>query len=355
MAKRAAISIGIGGIGLGFGALYASHWREGPHVSRSGSSLKAFPLNAVGITAHYVASIPVPKPLRKGMYRLYCSATGCDASETEGQLETFSSLAQFFARGVPPELRPVDKSASLVVPCDGTVVAVGPVGPYGLIDVKGIKYHIRELTGAAEQEPLSETPVAVADREESGSRLWYTIVHLGPENIHRFASPASWSLQERRRIEGYLLWMNPAIEGLYTQNERVALLGTWKYGMFSMTAVGAAGRGSIWLEAESNAFRPRLKPMRDQISKHRYHPANVLHPGEGIGGFRLGSAIALVFEAPEKGFQFLVEAGDIVQMGQKLASVSRAAPSNLISPRGISERKNEHEAFDSRTTFRRAW
>lgn len=35
------------------------------------------------------------------------------------------------------------------------------------------------------------------------------------------------------------------VAGLFNHNERVALTGTWKYGFFSFTAVGAYNVGSI--------------------------------------------------------------------------------------------------------------
>lgn len=47
-----------------------------------------------------------------------------------------------------------------------------------------------------------------------------------------------------------------------------------------------------------------------------------LRPAEEMGGFRLGSTIVLVFEAP-KSFEFKVQAGQHVKVGEAFGDVEK--------------------------------
>lgn len=349
--------MGVGGIGIGVGALSAAHWHNGPISSSTIAVFRSVPLNLVGVTAHYAASVPLPGLLRSRVYKSYCVWTGCDPNETDGSLTDFRSLADFFGRSLRPEVRPIDKKSALVVPCDGTIIDAGPVEAYGKITVKNVSYQIRDLVGASEREPLAISSVAVADREESGSRLWYTVIHIAPGHCHRFSSPASWDILERRHIPGHLLWLNPEVKGLYTENERIAMLGKWNHGLFSLTAVGAAGRGSINLQVQSNeeSFRPQLRTKSTKISNLKYHRIQNMLPGDPIGGFRFGSAIVLLFEAPERALSFHVKPGDNVKLGQALASVA-----DVPYKRPNEDTNNEQPVQSRRHTgtrrrFKRAW
>ncbi|KAK6346255.1 phosphatidylserine decarboxylase 1 [Orbilia blumenaviensis] len=177
---------------------------------------------------------------------------------------------------------------------------------------------------------------------EGPKRLYFAVIYLAPGDYHRFHSPTEWVVETRRHFAGELFSVSPYLQALlpslFILNERVVLLGRWKHGFFSMTPVGATNVGSIVLnfdrELRTNSLTKDTKA--DTLEGHGYAEAHYQlaskllsgHPlrrGEEMGGFRLGSTIVLVFEAPErsdgKGFRWTVKQGKTVRMGEPLGLV----------------------------------
>lgn len=156
------------------------------------------------------------------------------------------------------------------------------------------------------------------------TKLYYIVVYLAPGDYHRFHSPVSWVCSSRRHFAGELYSVSPYVQrtlpGLFTLNERVVLLGRWKYGFFSYTPVGATNVGSIKInfdkELRTNSLTTDTEADRQAMAaKERgeqysgfseavYENASpvlggyALKRGEEMGGFQLGSSIVMVFEAP---------------------------------------------------------
>lgn len=184
-----------------------------------------------------------------------------------------------------------------------------------------------------------------ADSPERQKRLFFCVVYLAPGDYHRFHSPASWVAERRRHFAGELYSVSPYLQrrlpGLFTLNERVALLGRWKHGMFSMTAVGATNVGSIKIhfdkELRTNSFTKEVGSTEPgSFVEATYEGASALLGGQPlkkgaeVGGFNLGSTIVLVFEAPaqgktedgaDRGFRWTVKRGDVVKVGHELGIV----------------------------------
>ena len=162
------------------------------------------------------------------------------------------------------------------------------------------------------------------------NKLFFLVVYLAPGDYHRFHSPTSWVVERRRHFTGDLFSVSPYIanrmKDLFVLNERVALLGRWKYGFYSMVPVGATNVGSIRINFDES--------LRTN-TRHQSHPAHTfaeavyssasilrgqpLLAGEEMGGFRLGSTIVLVFEAPKK-WTFTVKAGETIKVGEALGA-----------------------------------
>ncbi|KIV97282.1 phosphatidylserine decarboxylase [Exophiala mesophila] len=198
------------------------------------------------------------------------------------------------------------------------------------------------------------------------SKLYYVVVYLAPGDYHRFHSPVSWVCSQRRHFAGELYSVSPYVQrtlpGLFTLNERVVLLGRWKHGFFSYTPVGATNVGSIVInfdkelrtnslttdtqaDREAAAAAERGEPYSGYSEATYDHASKVLgghalRRGEEMGGFKLGSSIVLVFEAPAGqrkasldqggsdggevvgGFKWAVERGQRVQVGQTLGYIT---------------------------------
>ena len=198
--------------------------------------------------------------------------------------------------------------------------------------------------------------------------LYYCVVYLAPGDYHRFHSPASWVVESRRHFAGELYSVSPYLQrtlpGLFTLNERVVLLGRWKYGFFSYTPVGATNVGSIVInfdrELRTNSLLTDTKAdIAAAEAQNKGEPyagyaeatyresspvlgGHALRKGEEMGGFQLGSTIVMVFEAPKGirpsfdegwmggeegerkrkgGWNWCIEKGMKIKMGQKLGYV----------------------------------
>ena len=189
--------------------------------------------------------------------------------------------------------------------------------------------------------------------ESSKSRsLYYAVVYLAPGDYHRFHSPVSWICSSRRHFAGELYSVSPYVQqllpGLFTLNERVVLLGRWKHGFYSYVAVGATNVGSVVInfdkELRTNSLTTDTEADRQAaLAAERGEPysgyseatydkaskllgGHALRRGEEMGGFKLGSSVVLVFEAPvgkdgKSGIKWAVEKGQKVKMGEALGYV----------------------------------
>lgn len=195
--------------------------------------------------------------------------------------------------------------------------------------------------------------------EDRPHRLYYAVVYLAPGDYHRFHSPTNWVVEKRRHFAGELFSVSPYLQrtlpGLFTLNERVVLLGRWRYGFFSYVPVGATNVGSIKInfdrELRTNSLTTdtaadkaaeEAQKRGEQytgFSEATYENASLvlgghaLRTGEEMGGFQLGSTIVLVFEAPvgatdpetkqHKGWRWAVDKGQRIKMGQAIGYVDQ--------------------------------
>ncbi|KAI0205260.1 phosphatidylserine decarboxylase [Astrocystis sublimbata] len=203
---------------------------------------------------------------------------------------------------------------------------------------------------------LGEKPWYSLLSPDNQTSLYYAVVYLAPGDYHRFHSPANWVVERRRHFAGELYSVSPYLQrtlpGLFTLNERIVLLGRWRWGFFSYIPVGATNVGSIMINFDKELRTNSL--LTDTAADHAAEEAaargepysgfaeatysgasavlggHALRRGEEMGGFKLGSTIVLVFEAPtvaadqeesKRGFTWAIEKGQTIKMGQVLGHV----------------------------------
>jgi phosphatidylserine decarboxylase len=180
----------------------------------------------------------------------------CNLDEIEADdLSSYKNLSEFFRRKLKPGSRVINKTSSLVCPCDGKILNFGVIDNGVVEQVKGVDYSLQVFLGETK---WNEKPLHCTEQYESSLKknpdnvLYYSIIYLAPGDYHRFHSPSEWSVFSRRHYPGELYSVSPIVakwlKDLYNLNERAVYYGCWKHGFFSMTAVGATNVGSIKVE-----------------------------------------------------------------------------------------------------------
>ncbi|EPY54110.1 phosphatidylserine decarboxylase Psd1 [Schizosaccharomyces cryophilus OY26] len=221
--------------------------------------------------------------------------------------------------------------------------------------VNGIEYSLQDLMGhnnglsqnsvkdasVNQVDLVNSTKVAMRStfdfmRSRDQNLLYYAVIYLAPGNYHRFHSPTDWVVERRRHFSGELFSVSPymvsRLGNLFVLNERVAMLGRYKYGFMSMIPVGATNVGSIRINFDKDLCTNQfglLGPTGTYDEAVYTKSSAILHGhpllrGEEIGNFELGSTIVLVFEAPAN-FQFNIQRGQVVKVGQSLGNLESTA------------------------------
>lgn len=257
--------------------------------------------------------IELPVWLRRPLLGAYASAFHCNLEEAaDSDLSHYPHLQAFFGRQLRAGVRPLGE-ADMVSPADCRVLHFGPVERDRIEQVKGVTYSLEHLLGARLQPS--------ADKQ-----LFQIVLYLAPGDYHNFHSPTDWDAAQLRHYPGHLLSVSPAaarkIKGLFAINERVVLEGRWKHGAFAFVAVGAYNVGSIFMTCAPDLATNATTAQQLELPLGRVR----LGKGEQVGGFRLGSTVVLVFEAPPT-FSFTVRPGEKLKYGQSLGAIGSAVAS----------------------------
>lgn len=211
------------------------------------ATLKLLPSRLSSRIYGAVNNLTLPTYVRPLVYGLWSKFFQVKTNEMEKNFIDYPTLTAFFTRRLKDKVRVINQTVPMVSPVDGAVVSISTdVLSTGILSqVKSIDYHIRDFLGI---------DVTV----KPGNALFSCVLYLSPGDYHRFHASTEMLAVSRTHFAGQLLPVNPIVAkilpNLFSANERCAVFGSWKYGFYSYTAVGATNVGSIKL-----SFDPTVK------------------------------------------------------------------------------------------------
>ncbi|HSN92154.1 MAG TPA: archaetidylserine decarboxylase [Anaeromyxobacteraceae bacterium] len=269
------------------------------------SALRAVPKNALSRAAGALSRWRAPAPVLLAAMRAFSRRYGVDLSEC-GDLASFATFGEFFARPLRPGLRPVAPGEEVIVsPVDAVVSAAGVAEAGRLLQAKGIDYRAAALLG---DEPL-------AARLAGGA---YATLYLSPRDYHRIHFPLGGKVLGWRYLPGRLWPVNPAsvrhVAGLFTVNERLVTVLETPLGLCAVVAVGATVVGRV-----RAFYDPAVPPtnLRGGRSERRDYasPLPAAKGGE-LGAFEMGSTVILLLEPGRASLR--LSPGERVRVGQAI-------------------------------------
>jgi len=270
------------------------------------------------------AENPLPVAMREPLYKTYAWLYGANLDEARYPLDSYRCIQDFFYRKLKDGVRPIADTL-MVSPCDSTILCMGEITEENqrIPMIKHATYNVAAFLG---QCPVSvdKLPADAIGRKGERSRIMYAVMYLAPGDYHHVHAPCRIKVHEGDHYSGEAL---PLFKGLltrlndvFTVNERLVLSGSWEHGRMFVTLVGAYNVNSIKLafenELQTNNYRSVPAYRGGEVGSRRWSDVE-LDKGDEVGGFKMGSTVVLVFDAPED-FEWDVLVGDKLKMGQAL-------------------------------------
>ena len=271
------------------------------------AALRMLPKNALSRAVGAATRLPLPGPVGPGVMAAFARRYRIDLTEC-GELSSFRTFGEFFARPLKEGLRPVAPGDEVVVsPVDAVVSEAGVSEGGRMVQAKGIDYTVPALLGD----------------ERMGGRLSggsYTTLYLSPRDYHRIHFPLGGKVVGWRYVPGKLWPVNEAsvrtVPGLFTVNERLVTFLDSPLGLVAIVAVGATVVGRV-----RATFDPEV-PVTNLVgavprSRDYTRPIPVAK-GQELGAFEMGSTVILVFEPGRVAFDPSLVPGARVRVGQAI-------------------------------------
>ena len=266
------------------------------------------PKQALTVLAGKLASAEAGR-LTTAVIRWFVGRYGVDMAEAANpDVAAYSSFNEFFTRPLQDGARPL-ADADFLCPVDGAISQFGAIERDQIFQAKGHRYSTTALLGGDRE---------LAARFENGS---FATLYLSPRDYHRIHMPCAGKLTRMIYVPGALFSVNPTtargVPGLFARNERVVCLFESAVGPFALVLVGATIVGSM-----ATVWHGTVNPPRPGVVREwRYDEQNiVLHQGEEMGRFLLGSTVVLLFPKDTLAFNPDWAPAGAVRMGEMMGS-----------------------------------
>lgn len=233
----------------------------------------------------------VTSTLSKKLIQRYSKVYEIDITEVSRDINSFTSLQDFFTRQLKEEVRPVDQADNLVIsPVDAKVESFGRIDEQALFTVKGKLYTLIDLLGNEH----------VIDKYKNGH---YVVFYLSPANYHRIHSPIDGTVIRQYFLgnKSYpvnqlgLTYGKKPISKNYRMVSEIQYQKNNKH--ITLVKVGAMFVNSITLTNVSTSWKK----------------------GEEVGYFGFGSTVVMLFEEDFIAFTENIKKGHNVKMGEPIA------------------------------------
>lgn len=269
--------------------------------------MRVVPKSALSRLVGAVTRLRLPRPVGSWVMQAFARRYGVDLAEC-GDLSSFGTFGEFFARPLRPGLRPVAPGDEVAVsPVDAVVSQAGVALEGRLVQAKGIDYGVAALVGDPD----------LGRRFAGGT---YVTLYLSPRDYHRIHFPLAGKVAGWRYVPGLLWPVNAAsvaqVPGLFTVNERLVTLLDSPLGRVAIVAVGATIVGRV--RASYDPAVPRTNRPGARPQGHDYATPIPVEKGDELGAFEMGSTVILLFEAGRVKLSPALSAGTAVRVGQPI-------------------------------------
>ncbi|MEN7343458.1 MAG: archaetidylserine decarboxylase [Pseudomonadota bacterium] len=217
----------------------------------------------------------------------------------------YASMNEFFTRELAEGARTVAADAVIASPCDGVISELGEIEDGQLIQAKGFRYSVAELTG----DP------AATERYRGGR---FMTIYLAPYDYHRVHFPVAGHVSSERHVPGKLFSVNGAtanaVPRLFARNERRVFLIDADSNPLSLIMVGALNVGSISTAWETSPTPAGFLDTPTLLAP----PATHFDQGDTLGWFNMGSTVILLLEEDSPAWRDDLAKNTAVRCGERL-------------------------------------